>query len=192
MGRTEEILSKRASLRPVIMIFVTVGTHEQPFDRLVKEIDKLKGKNIITEQVFIQTGYSVYKPKFCEYEEFIKFNEMMEMIKKARIVITHGGPGSIMPVLYNGKVPIVVPRQKKHGEHVDAHQVHFCKKLEEKGKILAVYKIEEIENKIKNYESFANKLIDIKKKKEDHMEKLKNISEAMDELCKKLLKNRKY
>ena len=32
------------------MIFVTVGTHEQPFNRLIQKIDKLKKDNIALEQ----------------------------------------------------------------------------------------------------------------------------------------------
>ena len=31
------------------MIFVTVGTHEQPFDRLLTEIDRLKENGTIQE-----------------------------------------------------------------------------------------------------------------------------------------------
>ena len=42
------------------MIFVTVGTHEQAFDRLIKYIDDLKIKGVIKEEVIIQTGYSNY------------------------------------------------------------------------------------------------------------------------------------
>ena len=33
------------------MIFVTVGTHEQPFNRLVKKIDELKGNGTIQEYI---------------------------------------------------------------------------------------------------------------------------------------------
>lgn len=33
------------------MIFVTVGTHEQPFNRLIKKIDELKKDGIINEDV---------------------------------------------------------------------------------------------------------------------------------------------
>ena len=33
------------------MIFVTVGTHEQPFNRLVKKVDDLKKNGIIQEDV---------------------------------------------------------------------------------------------------------------------------------------------
>ena len=45
------------------MIFVTVGTHEQPFNRLIKKIDELKKNGIIQEEVIIQTGFSTYEPR---------------------------------------------------------------------------------------------------------------------------------
>lgn len=35
------------------MIFVTVGTHEQPFNRLIKAIDDMKGKGCITTRVIM-------------------------------------------------------------------------------------------------------------------------------------------
>ena len=38
------------------MIFVSVGTHEQPFNRLVKAVDDLKKDGVITDEVIIQTG----------------------------------------------------------------------------------------------------------------------------------------
>ena len=37
------------------MIFVTVGTHEQQFNRLIEEIDRLKGNGIIKDEVIMQT-----------------------------------------------------------------------------------------------------------------------------------------
>jgi UDP-N-acetylglucosamine transferase subunit ALG13 len=140
------------------MIFVTVGTHEQPFDRLLVEVDKLIETEKIKEEVYMQTGFSTYIPKFCTFSPLIPFDKFMELINKARIIITHGGPGSIMPVLYQNKVPIVVPRQKKFREHVDDHQVTFCRHLEFKGKILAVYEIKELEQKIINYDSLITKM----------------------------------
>ena len=39
------------------MIFVTVGTHEQPFNRLIQKVDELKKDGVITEDVIIQTEY---------------------------------------------------------------------------------------------------------------------------------------
>ena len=94
------------------MIFVTVGTHEQQFDRLIKCVDELKRENIITEEVVIQSGYCTYEPQYCEWSKMFPYLKMAELIDKARIVITHGGPSSIMPVLQVAKIPIVVPRQK--------------------------------------------------------------------------------
>ena len=49
------------------MIFVTVGTHEQPFNRLVKKIDELKRDGVITEEVIIQTGFSTYARWTCKF-----------------------------------------------------------------------------------------------------------------------------
>jgi UDP-N-acetylglucosamine transferase subunit ALG13 len=45
------------------MIFITVGTHTQPFNRLLQKIDELIEKGIIKEKVIAQIGYSTYKLK---------------------------------------------------------------------------------------------------------------------------------
>ena len=46
------------------MIFVTVGTHEQPFNRLIQKVDELKRDGVIKDDVIIQTGFSTYKTKY--------------------------------------------------------------------------------------------------------------------------------
>ena len=137
------------------MIFVTVGTHEQPFNRLIEEVDRLKGEGVITEDVIIQRGYSTYEPKHCKYYDLISWEEMQKYNKEARIIITHGGPASFIDVLSLGKTPIIVPRQSKFGEHVNDHQIEFSKKLLEKGeKIIVVERISELGDVIKNYGFF--------------------------------------
>ena len=40
------------------MIFVTVGTHEQPFNRLIEDVDNLCETGVINEPVIMQTGFS--------------------------------------------------------------------------------------------------------------------------------------
>ena len=107
------------------MIFVTVGTHEQQFNRLIEEIDRLKENGIIKDEVIMQTGYCTYEPKYCEWSELLPYDQMLENVDKADIVITHGGPSSFIMPLQIGKIPIVVPRQKKYDEHVNNHQVEF-------------------------------------------------------------------
>lgn len=114
------------------MIFVTVGTHEQPFNRLIKEVDRLVETGVIKEEVFIQTGYSIYEPKFCQWSRLISFDQMSEFMQKADIIITHGGPATFMSAIANGKKPIVVPRQEKYNEHVNDHQVDFAQQVKER------------------------------------------------------------
>ena len=45
------------------MIFVTVGTHEQPFNRLIEKMDELVEKGEIKEKVVPQYGFSTYEAK---------------------------------------------------------------------------------------------------------------------------------
>lgn len=141
------------------MIFVTVGTHEQPFDRLLKSVDSLIEKGVIKEQVIVQYGYSNYKIRLCEGEQFYTFEQMEELVKSARIVITHGGPSSFVMPLQCDKIPIVVPRQKKYGEHVNNHQVDFCKAVAEgKKNIILVNSEEGLEKAISKYEKIMKQI----------------------------------
>ena len=86
-----------------ILIFVTVGSRNYPFDRLFKKIDQLCEKGIIKDKVFAQTGTSKYKPKNYEYVDFISPDVFEEKINEADIVVTHGASGSIMKALNAGK-----------------------------------------------------------------------------------------
>ena len=97
------------------MIFVTVGTHEQPFNRLIEEIDNLKKEGLLLDEVFIQTGFSTYEPKYCKWESMLSYAEMEEYLTISDIIVTHGGPATFMGVLSKGKVPIVVPRLEIRG-----------------------------------------------------------------------------
>lgn len=165
------------------MIFVTVGTHEQPFNRLVQEIDNLKRDGVITEDVIIQTGYSTYEPKYCKWDKLIPYKQMIKNVEDARIVITHGGPASFIMPLQIGKTPIVVPRQKKFDEHVNDHQLEFAKNVADRmGTIIPVEDINELKDVILHY----NKIVEnmrhgISSNNEKFCENLEKIA---DELVK--------
>jgi len=140
------------------MIFVTVGVSEEPFDRLIKKIDELKNNGQISENVFLQTGNCKYKPICCQYQKRLDYKSWVEMLDKARIVICHGGLGSIIHVLYHSKIPIVVPRKKVFGEVPDDHQLGFTQHMEQERKIIAVYDVEDLQEKIYNYDRLCVKL----------------------------------
>ena len=138
------------------MIFVTVGTHEQPFNRLIRYIDKMKEKGLIREEVIIQTGYSTYVRRYCRFSKLFPYSEMCRFVKEARIVITHGGPSSFIMPLQEGKIPIVVPRQKRYGEHVNNHQLEFCRAIEERsGNIIVVEEVRELKRAILRYDKIV-------------------------------------
>lgn len=135
------------------MIFVTVGTHEQQFNRLIKCIDDMKFSGLIQEEIIMQTGFSTYKPKYCKWSKFFSYADMVKNVQEARIVITHGGPSSFIAPLQIGKIPIVVPRKKMFEEHINDHQLDFAKVVAERqGNIIVVEEISELEKKILNYD----------------------------------------
>lgn len=134
------------------MIFVTVGTHEQPFNRLVQKMDELKKNGTIQEDVIIQTGFSTYEPQYCQWSKLIPYQQMIKNVEEACIVITHGGPASFIMPLQIGKTPIVVPRQHKFDEHVNNHQVEFARNVEKRmGTIIDVEDVETLGDIITNY-----------------------------------------
>ena len=138
------------------MIYVTVGTHEQPFDRLIKYVDELKGDGTIEDEVVIQSGYSTCHVRNCRTEKMFEPSEMMGYFNDARIIITHGGPSSIIRCLELGKIPIVVPRQKKYGEHINDHQLDFCRAMAGRyDNIIVAEEMADLKDAILKYDSLA-------------------------------------
>ena len=127
------------------------GTYAQApmFDALVES-------GVIQEEVILQTGYSTYEPKHCTWSRLLPYQQMQSYIRDARIVITHGGPASFIAPLQVGKVPIVVPRKKELGEHVNDHQVEFARAVAERmGTILVAEDMDTLEDLIVNYDACA-------------------------------------
>ena len=139
------------------MIFAVMGVHEHGFDRLVKAIDELAGKGVI-QDVLIQTGFSTYEPKNCEWREAIDFEEFEKMMDKADIIITHGGAGCIAGALERDKPTIVVPRLKKYNEHNNDHQLELAAVLEKAGRVLVVHDVKDLEQTIERAWNFSPRL----------------------------------
>ena len=141
------------------MIFVTVGTHEQQFNRLIQKMDQLAAEKAIKEEIVMQTGSSTYIPQYCEYKKIFSYQEMLANVSRAHIVVSHGGPSSFIMSLQFGKVPIVVPRKKEYGEHVNNHQVEFVKQVAMRQKnIIPVYDVENLESILLEYDEKVKKL----------------------------------
>ncbi len=139
------------------MIFVTVGTHEQPFNRLVEYMDKWAYEHC--EEVVIQTGFSTYEPQKAKWQKLFPYDEMIENVDKARIVITHGGPSSFIMPLQVGKIPIVVPRKHEFNEHVNDHQVEFCNQVAKRQRnIIVVEDIIKLGDTLERYDGIVSSM----------------------------------
>ena len=77
------------------MIFVTTGTSKLPFERFVREVDRLAGAGAFGgDRVLLQYRGSDFQPQHCERVDALDFGEMLEAVGNARLVLGHGGAGT--------------------------------------------------------------------------------------------------
>jgi UDP-N-acetylglucosamine transferase subunit ALG13 len=116
------------------MIFVSVGTHEAPFDRMLRAVYDLQ----LDEELVVQHGPSTVRSEHASECEFLPFEDVVSCIRNARAVVMHAGVGSVMIALANGKRPIVMARRREFAEHVDDHQVELARRMEASGLVTYV------------------------------------------------------
>jgi UDP-N-acetylglucosamine transferase subunit ALG13 len=116
------------------MIFVTVGTNEQGFERLVEAAATLTG----AESVIVQYGSARLTAPSEGWRDYLSFAEMSAMMNEARCVVANAGVGSILLAHRSGKRPIVMPRRHTLGEAVDDHQVVLAERLSAQGLVTLV------------------------------------------------------
>lgn len=131
------------------MIFVTVGTQKFQFNRLFRKLDQLKGELIIRDIIIGQRGVSDYHPRNFKTFDYCNLEKMKNYIDKCDILITHAGTSSIIQGLRSKKKVLVVPRLKEFNEHIDDHQIELARVFENKNLIEVVYKINDLESKIR-------------------------------------------
>ena len=121
------------------MIFVTLGTHHDPFPRLIEGLQSLDGQDLV-----VQYGHSPAPLHATETIQFLPFVDLQERIRTADVVVTHAGVGSILNCLRLGRTPLVVPRQSRFGEHVDNHQVELTRAMANDGKVIPVWDVADL------------------------------------------------
>lgn len=151
------------------MILVLLGTQNNSFCRLLKEIEQNIDSSVITEEVIVQAGYTKYKSEKMKIFDFLPKDELNELIKNASYIISHGGIGSMMMANENGKKVIAVARLKKYKEHVNNHQVSTVKAFAKRGYVIEADGVENLTNainklkdfKLQIYEKEENKIVNI-------------------------------
>lgn len=134
-----------------------LGTQNNSFKRLLKELDRLKEKKIIKEEIIVQAGYTKYKSDNLQIFDFIDKDKLEDYQSKANLIITHGGVGSIISSLKKGKTVIAVPRLKEYNEHVNNHQKDIVESFSNNGYIIGINDIKELEDAYKKSKDFKPK-----------------------------------
>jgi UDP-N-acetylglucosamine--N-acetylmuramyl-(pentapeptide) pyrophosphoryl-undecaprenol N-acetylglucosamine transferase len=122
---------------PVRKVVVTVGTMAFPFDRLVRRVGAVLPRDAeVTWQVGASTVVPAPPGGRGTAQRQLPWRELQARIREADVVIAHAGVGSALEALMAGKLPILIPRRARHGEHVDDHQAQIAAELA--GRRLAV------------------------------------------------------
>lgn len=130
------------------MILVITGSHYIPFDRLLRHM-RVWMQYHRDEDVVIQAGESKINVPRATIFPYIDHDGLVDLMKKARLVVCHAGPATIKEILtYSSFQPIVVPRRKKYSEHVSDHQWYFVLSLEKRHIVTVVRSEKDLNNQI--------------------------------------------
>ena len=161
------------------MIFVTLGTQDKPFKRLIKAVEKQVMLGNIKEEVIVQAGCTKYKTKLENIKilQYMSINEFNKNLEKAKIVITHAGAGTIIQALEKNKKVIASARIKVYGEHVNNHQEQISDNFSNSGYVLPLRSFRKINEVIEQAKEFKPK------KFESNNEKfIENIEKEIEDL----------
>lgn len=136
------------------MVLVTLGTQTQKFERLLSTIEN----SHLEGEIIVQAGGSCdFSSKKMKIMKFINYEEMNELIKKADFIITHGGTGSIIMPLQQGKKVIACARLEKYKEHINDHQQELVSIFAEEGYILELHENEKLDDVLEKLNTWKPK-----------------------------------
>ena len=130
-------------------IFVTIGTY-QPFDRLIKVMDKWF-ENRKDIEGFAQIGIGEYVPKNMKYQRILSEKEFNKIFDEADFIVSHAGMGTIISCLHKNKPILTLPRMVKFGEHVNDHQLANAKIFSKKKYIYPIFNDQDLLKMLDNF-----------------------------------------
>ena len=154
------------------MIFVTLGTQDKEFKRLLENVEQLIDKGIIKEKVIAQIGCTKFSSNKMKLIDYLNKDDMLKYMSDCDYIICHGGVGTIFDSLNLNKKIIAVARLKKYKEHVNDHQLQIIENFNAKGYIIGTKGVEEIESALEKVESFEQKKYESNNK--EFVKKLEN------------------
>lgn len=137
------------------MIFVTLGTQDKSFERLLAEVERLIDLDLIREDVVVQAGKTPYHSEKMKIFDLLTMEEMDRLTESCNLLITHGGVGSIISGLKHGKTVIAVPRLEKYKEHVNDHQTQIIRNFGSQGYIIGTEGVQGLELALEKAKTFV-------------------------------------
>lgn len=105
--------------RRELKVLVTLGTLGYRFDRLV---DAIRSAARPGWEVLWQVGPNAYDELPGRIVEMLDAASFASACEWADVIVGHAGVGSALTALEAGRQPLLIPRRKEHGEHIDDHQ----------------------------------------------------------------------
>ncbi|MBX0297773.1 PssE/Cps14G family polysaccharide biosynthesis glycosyltransferase [Haloarcula nitratireducens] len=137
------------------MMFVTVGTRPDGFDRLIRQLDSIAVD--FDEPIRAQIGAGEYVPENVEWFRFTSEEEIHELYRTATVVIAHAGAGTLLTALSYGKPIVILPRREQHGDHNDDHQTELANALSERAEVFVVHNASELQRAMQKARSITVK-----------------------------------
>jgi UDP-N-acetylglucosamine transferase subunit ALG13 len=120
--------SERPGSDASLKVFVTLGTIK-PF-RFDSIVDKVRQVVPAGSDIAWQVGSTTRPDLTGKVVETVAAAEFDDLVRWSDVVISHAGVGSALRLLELGRCPVLVPRRKRRGEHVDDHQQQVARYLE--------------------------------------------------------------
>ncbi len=160
--------------------FVTVGNATQRFARLLDAIGS--AGPCLPAPVVIQSGHTPCSLPGHSVRAFLEMDEFARLVDEAELIVTHAGAGSVIHALNAGKIPVVMPRQRRYRELVDDHQVEFTEALASAGKVIVALEPADLPGAVSK--ALARQPGDGTSKGEAPLVRL--VGEALDEIARSL------
>lgn len=136
------------------MIFLTVGTQDKQFLRLLKIVDNAIIKGEVKEDVVAQIGYTKFESKHIKTYKFMSSKKLNECIDNADLIVTHGGIGILTTALMKKKKVFAIARLKEYKEHINDHQEQIVDKFYKLGYIKKIVDYDDFVREYKNLKKF--------------------------------------
>lgn len=114
------------------VIFLTTGM-QLPFERLVRAVDAWASEARPACEICAQvlpSRETPYTPKNFETRERLSPAEYADIFDRASLIVSHAGMGTILTALTRGKRICIMPRQARHGEHRNDHQLATTRRIQ--------------------------------------------------------------